>query len=340
MMRALGENKQVKGSVLFAVKLLISVGVLAFLLRRVDVHALEEHILAVNPVMFGAAVLLLAAQVVVLSRRWLQVMRVTGGTISELEAWRITMISLWFGLVLPSSAGSDAVRIWLLKRQDISWGAAVKGVLADRLTALIALVFMIAVGYPFLVMRTDNHPALLAIGALAAAGAAGTVVLCTLDKWPKRITNLKPVAALAEFGELLRLVMFRKPGRKRILGLAVLIHLTTVMVCVVLAMGIKAELTMADAFLLIPPVILLSAFPISISGWGVREGAMVAGLGLIGMASEKALTISLLLGLASSLIGVLGGLVWLFSLDRKALSPDDLNRAMEDALPTTQVQKS
>ena len=46
------------------------------------------------------------------------------------------------------------------------------------------------------------------------------------------------------------------------------------------------------------PVILISLLPISFAGWGVREGAMVIGLGLIDVPMDKAVAVSVTFGLA------------------------------------------
>ena len=56
-----------------------------------------------------------------------------------------------------------------------------------------------------------------------------------------------------------------------------------------LAIGLQANLAVSDALVFFPPVILLTAVPISISGWGVREGAMVACLALACVSPAKAL---------------------------------------------------
>ncbi|WP_271565504.1 lysylphosphatidylglycerol synthase domain-containing protein [Bradyrhizobium sp. CCBAU 11386] len=61
-----------------------------------------------------------------------------------------------------------------------------------------------------------------------------------------------------------------------LLGSALLIHLVTAAACYALARGVGAQLSVLDAGILIPPVVLLMAAPISISGWGVREGAKAA----------------------------------------------------------------
>jgi len=58
-------------------------------------------------------------------------------------------------------------------------------------------------------------------------------------------------------------------------------------------------------------VILFSMVPITIAGWGVREGAMVVALGTVGVGREEALAISVLFGIASAIAALPGGLIWL-----------------------------
>jgi uncharacterized membrane protein YbhN (UPF0104 family) len=113
---------------------------------------------------------------------------------------RILMISLWFNQVLPSSAGGDVVRIWLLRRRGGQWSQAVKGVMADRFTALLGLVALMVAGLPFLVLRVHNSAADLAIGGLAAAGVAGTIVLLTLDRWRRASSRSARSRALSGSG--------------------------------------------------------------------------------------------------------------------------------------------
>jgi hypothetical protein len=63
--------------------------------------------------------------------------------------------------------------------------------------------------------------------------------------------------------------------------------------------------------LLLPFVLLLSLLPISVAGWGVREGAMIAGLGYVGVDSASAFVISALFGVAYIFAGIPGVIAWL-----------------------------
>lgn len=320
-----------KHAALFSVKLLLSVAVLVYIARGLDLRQLRTHLVSVDPVLFVVALALIFFQTFVLNGRWELIMRALGVPLNWLAGWRILMISLWFNQVLPSSVGGDAVRMWLLRQRGVQWSEAVKGVAADRFTALIGLIVLMVAGLPLLLSRVSNPAAILAIGGLTLAGVAGTVVLLTLDRLPKRLIALPAIASFVRFGALVRFLLLQSERRGLLFGSALLIHLVTAAACYALARGVGAQLSILDAGILIPPVVLLTAVPISISGWGVREGAMVACLGLAGVPSEEALSVSLLLGAISVIVGLVGGVIWLASPERGSYSADKAARAAEEA---------
>ncbi|WP_291842022.1 lysylphosphatidylglycerol synthase transmembrane domain-containing protein [Bradyrhizobium sp.] len=326
-------------AVFFSAKLLLSIAVLVYIAGGLDLNQLKIQLLSVDPVMFLLALALVLLQTFLLTGRWELIMRALNVSLDWMGAWRILMISLWFNQVLPSSAGGDAVRIWLLRRRGVKWSQAVKGVAADRFTALLGLVILMVIGMPMLLSRVSNDAAILAIGGLTLAGAVGTALLLTLDRWPERLIARRPVASFVRFGSFVRHLLLHFSSREVLLGSALLIHLITTAAAYALAVGLRAQLSIFDAFILIPPVILLTAVPISISGWGVREGAMIACLALVGVPSEQALSISLLLGAISVIVGVMGGVIWLTSAERgsyAAAEPSD--HSLDFALP--QVDKA
>jgi uncharacterized membrane protein YbhN (UPF0104 family) len=64
----------------------------------------------------------------------------------------------------------------------------------------------------------------------------------------------------------------------------------------------------------LPIICFIAALPISIGGWGVREGAFVYGLGLLGISMENAFMISIQIGLIGMLTTILLGLPSLLAL--------------------------
>jgi hypothetical protein len=70
-----------------------------------------------------------------------------------------------------------------------------------------------------------------------------------------------------------------------------------------------AMLAGTDAIVVLPAILLLTALPISIAGWGVREAGMTLGLGSTGVPAEFALLASLLIGLMMILVHAPAGIM-------------------------------
>ena len=81
--------------------------------------------------------------------------------------------------------------------------------------------------------------------------------------------------------------------------------------------------TWMNLLLTIPLVIFFMALPISIAGWGVREGVMVLGLGYLGVSAEEALALSIVFGLSTLIVSIPGSAIWLLeSLNNHKLKND------------------
>ncbi|MBL4690700.1 MAG: flippase-like domain-containing protein [Rhodospirillales bacterium] len=90
-------------------------------------------------------------------------------------------------------------------------------------------------------------------------------------------------------------------------------HINNTTAIFILAVGLNLNVTFFDCLALFPPVMLATAIPISIGGWGVREGAMVATFGLVGVPTEGGLVLSVLAGLIGIMVSLPGGVLWSIS---------------------------
>jgi uncharacterized membrane protein YbhN (UPF0104 family) len=64
-------------------------------------------------------------------------------------------------------------------------------------------------------------------------------------------------------------------------------------------------------FVAVPPVLLLSIVPVSLAGWGVREGGMVGIFMLIGADKETVLSMSILYGIILIVSSLPGMYFWI-----------------------------
>ncbi|QOZ77866.1 UPF0104 family protein [Bradyrhizobium sp. CCBAU 53351] len=311
-----------KKTIIVLTKFMVSAGIIVLVVRDLDLSSLEADLLAVKLHMLALAMALLFAQTFVLCNRWILILRAIGVSLDWVAGWRIVLASAWFNQVLPS--GGEAVRIWMLRRHRIKWSQTLSSIVADRFIGLLTLGFLILLGMPLLISRIHDTVLLSAVAAIVAAAYFGAIVLMTLGRLPGRMTAVLPVRIM-QFAALLEAPLLARAGRKALFSSAIVVHLLTVTASYTLAIGVDAGLSALDAFVLVPLVIMAAAVPLSIGGWGIREGAMVGALGLVGIASDKALAISILLGLCNLVVGFIGGAVWLLAPERATYGaePDD-----------------
>ena len=78
-----------------------------------------------------------------------------------------------------------------------------------------------------------------------------------------------------------------------------------------MAVSLNLNISLLECVVLMQPVALVANLPISVGGWGVRETAMIALFGLIGVPASATLVLSIQLGLLSLVVALPGGLLWL-----------------------------
>jgi uncharacterized membrane protein YbhN (UPF0104 family) len=94
---------------------------------------------------------------------------------------------------------------------------------------------------------------------------------------------------------------------------SVTVHFLTVTIAWCCMKAVAAPVGFAPILFLMPPVLLIATAPISIAGWGVRESSMMVAFAYAGLAQSDGLTLSVLFGVATFVIGLVGGAVWIVS---------------------------
>ena len=291
-----------------AVKLVVSAALIGFVVYHVDVGEAGRSLAGADVGLLAVAAVVACGQFLIAAWRWMVICRMLDAPLPFGQGLKIFWVGAFVGLALPSSAG-DAVRAVKAHRAGQALGRAISGVLLDRVTTLVALVLWILVSVPWLSARLGDTVPWGAWPVLAGAMAAILGAMTLLDRLPaswRRGPLTRGVAALAQDTRRLYLVPRHAAA---VMGLALLSHGMLVVMAYVLSQAVGSGIGLVDCLLLFPLVVLASAVPISIGGWGVREGAMVAAFGLAGVSAESALVTSVLFGLLVTGISLPGGVM-------------------------------
>ena len=305
---------------LSAAKILVSVALLYFALRKIDLLALFSRINNFTSLMWIAiAISVTFFQIFIGVLRWREISAACGAPLGLRQAMRYNVIGTFFNQTLPSAIGGDAVRLWLVARSGHGWRAATYSIFVDRAIGLIALAVIIVASLPWSYrLITDPHgrSALLFVDFAALAGGLGFLLLGRLPwPWLKHWWGTHHIHACSVIANR---VLFSRAHGPKVAVLSLLVHVLAVVIAWCVVQSIAAPVLFGQVFQLVPPVMLITMLPISIAGWGVREATMGLAFGYAGLMANEGVNISLLYGAVSFMVGAVGGLVWILSAEKAA----------------------
>ncbi|MGB8646553.1 MAG: lysylphosphatidylglycerol synthase transmembrane domain-containing protein [Anaerolineae bacterium] len=245
--------------------------------------------------------------------RWQVILRDLGVSIPFGQASNLYALGLGAGMVTPGQVG-DAVKVAYLRSQGL--GRALLSVLLDRLWDILVLLLLTGSGAFLFWQQLQSEwvvLALLTLGAgailaLTASPRAQGWLLKLLEKMRRNSTpgagfepvRLSPAQILRQFA-LTLLATAVVYLRLYLLTTAVGVHLGLIPFIAAMSLATVAALV-----------------PISISGLGTRDAALVGISALVGMTSEQALAVSALILFLSVVNGLVGLAVWLVWKPRPA----------------------
>jgi uncharacterized protein (TIRG00374 family) len=295
------------------VQFAISLALIWWALSQVSLGAARSRMETASVPMLLATFVILLFQVYLASRRWQRVNSALGFDGSLGWHWRVFMASLFLGQLLPSTIGGDAYRIWgVARHRRHGFRAGFLSVVCDRALGLGCLLILIAAGFPLLALSIGTGEAFWAVTLVALGGSAAMAFVIVYGKVPFALSFLKIAEALMAPAGALKKLLSNRPEAMSQLKLGCTIQLLSIFAFWLLAQALSVPFTMLEALAIVPPVVLLSILPISIAGWGVREGAMLAAFTLLSHPAEDAVVLSVSFGLESLFVGLAGGLIWGF----------------------------
>jgi len=282
--------------IVILLKVVVSLGLITLLVNQVDFNKIVNILKNVDITMIIYALILLIIQVFIATTRWQYVLKCQKIMLDYKNTLQILWSGLFFNQAMPSSVGGDVIRGYYLKKQGMTLGRATLGVLMDRLFGMIGLVLLVLASLPLLFELVDDPIARTGVLFIAVGISLALLFIFFTDKLPGNFSHIKVIRGLYN-GIIILLI-------------SILIHLISVFAVMTMSIGLGLDIEWGGFLLMVPLVGLMMVVPISIAGWGVREGVMVVGFGYLGVAPEAALALSILYGLLMLVVALPGGVVW------------------------------
>ncbi len=245
---------------------------------------------------FTSAILLYIFAQFISTMRWRLLLP---GALGIKKLFPMYMIGAFFNTILPGVIGGDAVKAFYLYRTIGRGGLTLSSIFMDRYLGFVMLTVICAIAFPFGYAYFQNSPIAWMLLLIVLA-----FIIMSLLIFGLRLG--KRIKILSEFYDYFHSYRNQKGIIVKALLISAFVQLTGILAVYILAFGLGEHVPFLACLIFLPLIIMFTALPISISGIGLREGAFVVFLGLIGIRPEVATALSLSWFLANASGSLLG----------------------------------
>ena len=286
----------------------VSIGLLAGLAWWLDLGTVVSGLAQMRFGWVLLAVAISVVQVAVLAWRWRFTAGCLGVDLSYTAAWREYYLSIFLNQVMPGGVVGDVSRAWrqarVQTRQREPAGPAVRAVIFERLSAqavmtAVALVSLLAL--PVIVNRGSRL-------VLFGAGAVAVLIVIAMVVWMRRQSSAQSLVGqvLAD----LDAAHLSGPVFAAQLVSAAIVVGTYLGTYLTAARAVGMDTPLPVLLPLVAPVLMSMLIPVTVAGWGLREGAAAVLWGAVGLTAADGVLVSVAYGLLV-LIGSLPGALFL-----------------------------
>jgi len=303
------------------VKLAVSGGLLAWLLHKAGLGQVGSQLRGAHIGWLLAALALGFLSTCVQTTQWRALLRASGLLRTWRRCLRLVFVGNVFNTVLPTSIGGDVARAVMVAETPQERLPAASTVVLQRLCNFPGMLVLMALG---LVLTTSDanaghvRPVALAFIALGAVGLL--VCMSPLLGWLSRRPLLqrgRPARAIA--GLLGTLDAFRDRRRELVMasGRGTSFWALSILNQWAFMHAVGVDAGIAYAAIVVTTVNLLTMLPVSINGYGVREGGFSAFLVVGSLATrQQAVSVGIVVA-AQSLLWAGIGVACLLSLPER-----------------------
>ncbi|HZJ25752.1 MAG TPA: lysylphosphatidylglycerol synthase transmembrane domain-containing protein [Acidimicrobiia bacterium] len=283
---------------LLAIRVTVSIALLAVLVSRLNIDSVLPRQRHLSTLGWLAAAIATALIGIALSAwRWQRVLAVFDVPVRLRILLSHYLAGQFVGNVLPSTIGGDVLRVTRGTRTTGSSSTAFASVALERLTGFVALPLLCVIGFALQPSLLGEDHAWIALAISGGTVFALTVIL-VLAGSPRIAGRFREHENRMRFIGAVHIGVDRMRARPRlvsaVLGTAIIYQASTVLTVWFAARTLGVDVPTAAIIAFVPAVAMAQVVPVSVGGFGVREGMLALFLTPLGVSTGRAVGIGLL----------------------------------------------
>ncbi len=300
----------------FALRAVISVALMAAIISRMDLAALQGTFSSVDLGLFSLAMLLFLVQQAAIAYSWQILLDARSGGVGFGTVLRVHFMGTFFGVFMPTSIGMDIVRAFSLSRRMQRGVDAATSIFVSRVVGYVvffAIALLVAVPVAYQTGKSLLFWLVLALFAafmVAVWLSLSSRVLALFAPLLRRVRLGGVVAKIEAFQQGAQLLHRDHGLMARLVAISLAYQVLGIVVIFLVGRSLGLAIDVQYYFIYVPLIMAITILPLSIAGIGVREGAFVFFFVPLGATQEQALSLSLLLFAQMIFVAVIGGVLY------------------------------
>ena len=223
------------------------------------------------------------------------------------NSWKNIAIGILYNQVLPSTIGGDSIRFLNMKELKYNTENSIKSIIIDRIYGLLSLCIVCGLGSLAIISFNFNSRFIIVTQIISFLSI---IIFLFFPYFFKKYFNsfLKTI----KISKLLNELYFINNNKTifKVLFISFVIHILVSIVGFLILSALIVNIDIWPFIWFFLSSLLVSTIPISIGGWGLREGIFIISMRLIGIDTETSITLSLVYVFETSMIGLIGAILW------------------------------
>ncbi len=294
---------------MWTIKLAVTAAVCVWLAHNVDWPGFRQAALSLHPAGLFVLLGLSIAGIMLSAWKWQILLRMHGVNYRYMQLMKWYFTGAFISVFLPTSIGGDAYRIYRTYKNPKSRMSSVLAVTVERVTGLLALLFMGYVaaivsyfesGNPLSYWAAITGSVGIPVGVVLLFIAIKLDLLNKLAQWPRSPKFLASLITHAkEYLQQPRDAVY-------VMLLSFAFHLVRISGMLCLLYLFDAQVSVFSVFVVAALTTVIGMVPLSIGGFGVIEGSFTYLMSLYGLPTDIGLSTILIFRIAGILVALLG----------------------------------
>jgi hypothetical protein len=277
---------------------IIGIILLLYILIEIGVDKALEELLSLNPIYPIIAIILLIPRTLMVTKKWEYIIKKQEIKVPYSFVVKTYFIATFYGSITPGWLGTYIRIPYLMKKGKISLGKATSNLVIDTLVDLLSILLIVFIGT---LLVFSKFPNLFPIVALLFVIIILAIFYFSSKKRSERyfkliLKFLIPSKYKQSINKQFNF-FYESIPKIRVLIYPIFVSVITSILAYtqvyLIAQGLGIEVEYYYFILVYPVVFLVELIPITISGLGTRETALIGLLSVFAIAEDKIIVLSL-----------------------------------------------